>query len=213
MTNETITALEAEKQAAAIDAADPVTTVEELPAASLEDLEDLDFGTITQGERPGFKIIDDGLADWAVRKISEERAEYERLRDLGEQQIAAIQAKLDAAKRRYENGTAFLTSCLSRYFETVPHKKTKTTEKYRLISGTLTLKKGGLKATPDNEKLVPWLRSNGLEAFVKVKEEAAWGELKKKLSFVGDVAIVEETGEVVDGVTVTEAPDVFKVED
>lgn len=187
-------------------------SIEELPAVSLEELEQIDFGSIGQEERPRFKIEDDGLADWAVRKIAEERAEYERLKALGEEQIAAIEEKLAAAKRRYENGTAYLTTCLARFFDTVPHKKTKTTEKYRLLSGTLTLKKGGVKAEADDETLVPWLRANGLGEFVKVKESAAWGDLKKKLTFVGGVATIEETGEIVEGVTVTEAPDAFKVE-
>ena len=41
-----------------------------------------------------------------------------------------------------ENGTSYLTSCLADFFATVPHKETKTTEKYRLLSGTLTFKKG-----------------------------------------------------------------------
>lgn len=158
---------------------------EELHTASLEELEQIDFGSIGQEER---------------------------LKALGEEQIAAIEEKLAAAKRRYENGTAYLTTCLARFFDTVPHKKTKTTEKYRLLSGTLTLKKGGIKAEADDETLVPWLKANGMGDFVKVKEAAAWSDLKKKLTFVGGVATIEETGEIVEGITVTEAPDAFKVE-
>lgn len=193
-------------------AAEQATEVSPLPAYVVDELEQMDLGSIDQSGRAPFQITDDGLADWAVRKILEERAEYERLKELGDQQIAAIMEKLDAAKRRYENATAFLTSCLSEYFETVPHKKTKTTEKYRLLSGSLTLKKGGIKATADDEKLVPWLRANGLGDLVKVEESAKWGDLKKMLTFAGGVAMLEETGEIVEGVNVTEAPDVFKVE-
>lgn len=181
-------------------------------AASIEDLENFDFGTV---EDPGFKVFritDDLCADWAVRKIMAERAEYERLKEIAEQQIAAIEEKLEAAKRRYENGTGFLTSCLEGYFKTVPHKSTKTTEKYRLLSGTLTLKKGGVKTQTDDEVLVPWLKANGYGDLVKVTESAMWGDLKKKLTFAGGVATVEETGEIVEGVTITEAPDTFKVE-
>lgn len=187
-------------------------TAEELPAASLEELEQLDVSAIAPDERPPFRITDDRCADWAVRKIAEERAEYERLKELADEQIAAIQDKVDAAKRRFENGTAFLTSCLSDYFRLVPHKATKTTEKYRLLSGTLVLKKGGTKATTDDEKLVTWLKANGYADLVKVEESAKWGELKKKLTFAGTVATITETGEIVEGVTAYEAPDTFTVD-
>lgn len=181
-------------------------------AATLDELEQIDVGSIEPGYRPPFQITDDGCADWAVRKITDERAEYERLKALGEQQIAAITEKIEAARRRCENGTAFLTSCLNEYFRTVPHKCTKTTEKYRLLSGTLTLKKGGSKMVADDDKLVPWLRENGYDDFVKVAESAAWGEFKKKLAITDGYITIAESGEIVEGVTLTETPDTFKVE-
>lgn len=180
--------------------------------ATIEELEQLDFSAIEAEATPYFRITDDGCADWAVRKILEERAEYERLRALADEQIAAIETKAEAAKRRYENGTAYLTARLADFFQTVPHKKTKTTEKYRLLNGTLTMKKGGIKAEADDATLVPWLKANGLGDYVKTKETAAWGDLKKMLTFAGGVATIEETGEIVEGVTVTETPDTFKVE-
>ena len=111
-----------------------------------------------------------------------------------------------------ENGTAYLTSCLADFFRTVPHKATKTTEKYRLLSGTLTLKKGGVKTKQDDEKLVAWLRANGYGDLVKVEESAKWGELKKLLTFTGEIAAITETGEIVDGVTAYMAPDTFSVD-
>lgn len=211
MSDKTNAALAAEQNNPA-EVAETLVPAEELPAASVEELEQFDLGAIVQEERPPFRITDDRCADWAVRKIAEERAEYERLKALADEQVAAIAEKVDAAKRRFESGTAFLTSCLSDFFRTVPHKTTKTTEKYRLLSGTLVLKKGGTKSTTNDEKLVPWLRANGYEDLVKVEETAKWGELKKKLTFAGAVATITETGEIVDGVTAFEAPDTFTVD-
>lgn len=196
-------------------AADPTVAeapAEDLPAATLEDLEQLDVGAIEPEERPPFRITDDRCADWAVRKIAEERQELDRLTELGQQQIEEINQKIEAAKRRFENGTAFLTSCLADYFNTVPHKSTKTTEKYRLLSGTLVLKRGAPKPEHDDEKLVAWLKANGYENMVKVKEAPEWGELKKMLDFTGTVASIKDTGEIVEGVTVMETPDTFKVD-
>lgn len=157
-------------------------------------------------------ITDDRCADWAIRKIAEERSEYNRLKELADQQKAAIEEKVEAARRRMENGTAFLTSCLADFFNTVPHKTTKTTEKYRLLSGTLTLKKGTVKVTVDDSKLVPWLRENGYGDLVKVEESAKWGELKKLLAYTGEIATIQSTGEIVEGVTAYETPATFTVD-
>ncbi|MBQ8926083.1 MAG: host-nuclease inhibitor Gam family protein, partial [Clostridia bacterium] len=85
-------------------------------------------------------------------------------------------------------------------------------EKYRLLSGTLTLKYGGIDAKRDDTALVPFLRETGHEELVKVKEEVAWGELKKLLTFAGDTAIMTDTGEVVPGLTITTKPDTFNVD-
>lgn len=203
MSDKTTAAIAAEQQAAAAEA-----PAEVLPAVTLDELEQVDLGTVEQGERAPFRIT----ADWAIRKIAEERSEYNRLKDLADQQKAAIEEKVEAARRRMENGTAFLTSCLADFFNTVPHKTTKTTEKYRLLSGTLTLKKGTVKATVDDAKLVPWLRENGYGDLVKVEESAKWGELKKLLAYTGEIATIQSTGEIVEGVTAYETPATFTVD-
>lgn len=178
-----------------------------------EEMEQIGLDAATEHGSPvRFCITNDSCADWAVRKINEEKAEFDRLKELATQQIAEITEKVEAARKRFENGTSYLAGCLHDYFQTVPHKTTKTTEKYRLLSGTLTLKKGGIKTTVNDEALVPWLRANGLDDFVKVKETAAWGDLKKRLTFTDGVAMIEDTGEIVEGVTVETAPDTFTVE-
>ena len=61
----------------------------------------------------------------SIRKIADERSEYDRLKALADEQIAAINEKVAAARKRMENGTSYLTSCLADFFATVPHKETK----------------------------------------------------------------------------------------
>ena len=180
MSDKTTAALAAEQADA------EATTTQEaelLPAATLDELEQVDLGTVAEGERAPFRITDDRCADWAIRKIADERSEYDRLKALADEQIAAINEKVAAARKRMENGTSYLTSCLADFFATVPHKETKTTEKYRLLSGTLTFKKGTTKTKLDETKLVPWLKANGYGELVKVEESTRWADLKKLLSY------------------------------
>lgn len=159
-----------------------------------------------------WSITDDGCADWALKKIKTEKDELDRITALAEQEIARLKEQVEKAQRRYEQNTAFLTSMLEQFFDTVEHKKTKTgTESYRLLHGQLVRKPGGFKPEPDHEKLVAWLRQNGYENLVKVEESARWGDLKKQITFTGTIATITETGEIVEGVNVTETAPAFSV--
>lgn len=151
------------------------------------------------------------MADWAVRKIAEERSDYERLKELAETQIAKIQEKIEAEKARAERRTAFLTSCLAQYFGTVEHKKTKTQETYKLLSGTLVLKKGGVTQKYDKDELLDYLAAEGMDDYIKTTQEPKWGEFKKLLTFQDGNAILTETGEMIECIHVEEKPDTFDI--
>lgn len=194
-------------------------TPEQAPAVTLEELEAMDMSAFGEpeaeaedGPRPVWRITDDGCADWAVQKIAEERAELSRIRELAEAQIARIEEKVAAAERRCENGTRFLTGKLAEYFETVPHKTTKTKASYRLLSGTLTRKFGGQQMKQDDEALVKFLKASGNLDFIKTEEKPKWGDYKKRLKIMGGSVVDTETGEIVEGVQLIEKPDTFTVD-
>ena len=199
---------------------DNIITPEEIAEATpvmLDELESIDMNMFNadiaepEGNQP-WRIADDSAADWAVQKIAEERAELARIEALAAEQIARINEKVEAARRRCENGTAFLTSKLAQFFETVPHKETKTKHSYRLLSGTLAKKLGGPTMEKDDAKLLEHLRSSGNSQYIQQTEKPMWGEYKKRLEIQGGLVIDKETGEIVEGVTVKEKPDTFAVE-
>lgn len=187
------------------------------PAVTLDELEGMDDALWTQDEaedapRPAWRITDDGCADWACRKIAEEKAEFDRIRELADAQIQKIEEKVAAAERRFQNGTRFLTGKLAEYFETVPHKTTKTKASYRLLSGTLTRKFGGTTMKQDDEKLVQFLKDSGQLEFIKTEEKPRWGDFKKRLEIIGGSVVDKETGEIVEAVQIIEKPDTFTVD-
>ena len=188
----------------------------EIHGVTLDELEGLDMSVFYADEYSGafteWRITDDGCADWAVAKIAEERAELARIQALAEEQIDRITAKVQAAEKRCENGTAYLTSKLAEYFGTVPHKKTKTTESYRLLSGTLKMKLGGVSMKQDDEKLLEYLKASGNTDMIKTTEAPKWGEFKKRLEIIGGAVVGGTTGEIVEGVEVIEKPDTFTVD-
>lgn len=160
----------------------------------------------------GFTILDDKTADWAIRAIAKEKAEYDRLQALADAQIEEIKARAEAEKKRYENATEYLKGKLLEYFQTVEHKQTKTTEKYKLLSGTLTLKKAAQTMEPDKPALADWCIENGYTDLVKTEISPKWAEIKKKLEIKGNNVVVTETGEVIACVKVVEKPGEFDID-
>lgn len=163
-------------------------------------------------ETPDLPITDDYTADLAIKRVKECRAEYYQLRELCEQEIERIRIRIDEAKHRCEAYTNALEQKLCEYFALVPHAKTKTAEKYRLSSGTLALKYGGQKFEKDETALLAWLKKSGYTDYIKIAESSAWAELKKEISVIDGSVIITDTGEAVDGITVTRIPDRFSVE-
>lgn len=164
-----------------------------------------------EAERKGFSINDDATADWALRKIKEENAEYERLTLIACEQIAEINLKIKHLEEAAERKTAFLKGCLAEYFKTVPHKTTKTQESYKLLNGSLVMKLGSQTMVKNDAELVEYFRQNGMSEYIKVKEEPKWAEFKKNLSIVDGKVVDTTTGEIVDVVRVEEVPGTFDV--
>lgn len=170
-----------------------------------------DVAGTTEEQREAFRITNDNEADWAVRKIKESKAEYDRINEIAAKQIQRVGEALEAAGKRHQNNTAFLTGKLREYFQTVPHKETKTQEQYQLLSGKLvwTLPKQTIQH--DDAALLDFLKTSGRTEYIKTTEAPAWGEYKKALAIEGAQVIDTETGEIVPGLTVSETEAKFEV--
>jgi hypothetical protein len=160
-----------------------------------------------------FVIDNDQKADWALRKIKEERSELERLSNLAEEEKAEIDFRLDVARKQCEHETGFLLEQLGAYFDTVPHRKTKTQEQYRLLSGSLVRKIGTIDYQKDEEKLAAWMQANGYSDMVATVVKPKWAGFKRLLCADPDTGVVTvaETGELVEGITAQRKPDTFDV--
>lgn len=148
--------------------------------------------------RDGFIVTDDSGAAWCVKKIREAEAECQKMLDWYQSQIDKALAKRDATIER-------MRAYLMDYAETVPMKETKTQFSYAIPGGKMVRKKAGTKYEHDDAVLLKALKESGRDEYIKTvtTEKVAWKELKKEL---------EETGELLDGVTVVEVPEEFVVQ-
>lgn len=159
-----------------------------------------------EGIKAAFLIDDDSKADWALRKIAEAQADTAKWADYYANQTEKIKAQNNQI-------VAYFTSALEQYFDTVPHRTTKTQESYGLPSGKLVRKAQQPAYERDADALLSWAKTSFPEA-IKVKEEASWTDIKNRIGKVmpDGSAVDKETGEIIDGVTVVERDPVFKVE-
>lgn len=151
-----------------------------------------------------FRIDTDAKAEWALKKIAEARADRDRWVAWYTDKIAEIKAQTDFDTMNLEN-------MLAEYFATVPHKKTKTQESYKLPGGKLVLKTQNPEFKRDDGKVIEWLKKNNMPQFVKIEETLAWKELKDATA-VFEGHIVTEDGEIVPGIDVVDREAKFVVE-
>ena len=151
-----------------------------------------------------FRVKDDASAEWCLEKIKEAKADVQKWSEFYADQMRKVKEAADSS-------IAYFEAKLEEYFESVPHKATKTQESYTLPSGKLVRKQRPPQFDTNDEALVPWLEQNFMGQLVKVRKTADWAALKKVVKVDGD-HVVTDDGEIVPGVTVTARPDEFKVE-
>ena len=159
---------------------------------------------LLMAETDGFVIDTDAKAEWALTKIREARADRDKW-------VEWYKAKIEEITEQTDFDTMNLERMLAEYFATVPHKKTKTQESYKLPGGKLLLKTQNPEYTRDDKAVIEWAKANGFGQFVKVEEKLAWQELKDATA-VFEGHIVTEDGEIVPGVEVTNREAKFVVE-
>jgi hypothetical protein len=125
------------------------------------------------------------------------------------------EVQMEKVNQAADNAVQYFTARLEEYFNSVPHKATKTTESYSLPGGKLVQKKQQPEYKTDDAELLQWLKDNFMYDFIKTKtvESADWAGLKKIVTVTPDGGhVATDDGEIIPGVTVTQRPDVFKVE-
>lgn len=160
-----------------------------------------------------WQIQSDLTADKMLKTIKRRQGDRDRLIKLAEDEIAELQKKIEAINSRYESSVGWIKTKLFDYFNRVSHKETKTQETYKLLNGSLVLKKESQKMSPDKVKLLDYCKNNNMSEFIKVKEEVDWATYKKECQIVDGQVINNQTGEVIpaDIIAVEDVPGEFGI--
>jgi len=155
-------------------------------------------------ENDSFVIDTDAKAEWALQKIREARADRDRF-------VKWYTDKIKEIKEQCDFNTMNLERMLKEYFDSVPHRETKTQSIYDLPSGKLFVKNQNQEYKHDDKTVIDWLKKNGGNQFIEVEESLKWGDLKKAGAVVGG-KMFDENGEEIPGIEVINKDPVFCVE-
>lgn len=189
-----------------------MASMEKLNAAAAAFFEELEQMELEGEQKEGFRIENDNAAEWALERIREMTEDADRLKRM----ITAKRDELDAQEAqinsRLEGQTKYLKGLLEGYFRSgLKTKSTKTQDSYKLLSGTLVMKKPSYGYLRDEKALIQWAHGAGREEYVETTEKLKWADLKKNLVFDEDTVYDADTGAIVDGITAMKEPEKFEV--
>ena len=174
--------------------------------------EDLEVESIEEG------FVVDGLEklSWVMRKVAYYQKEIDEVNALSELEIERINKWKEKKLQELESSKNFLSNKAFDYHEKVlmqdPKKKSISTPYGKVKS---TTRKPSVEKV-NEEELKAYVRVNKpylLE--VQQLEKLNWADLKKQLNIVevdGNVMVLDEDGQVVNGVSVKQGETTFKVE-
>lgn len=155
-------------------------------------------------EKEQFKVTNIDQANWCLRKISVLKKKQIENEQLAKAEIERIEKWLKKENEQLENSIKFFEVLLEEYAKEQREKDAK----FKLSTpyGKLSFRKQQPKWNYDEETLLNFLKSAGRTEFIRIKEEVNKAELKKKLKIAGEL-VVDENGEIIEGITIEEQPD------
>lgn len=153
-------------------------------------------------ERERFRLTDENMANWALRKVAKARAEYEEAAKVAEAEVKRIDDWLNSRKRDLERTEEFFGGLLTGYY--LPqHMENPRQKTFKLPAGQVQIRAQQPDYVRDEAKLIAWLKGNDMAGYVEIVEKLRWGDLKKQLKQLGD-KMLSPDGEVVDGILVVD---------
>ena len=167
-------------------------------------------------EKERFTVTDEASAEWCLEKL-EENAKARALIEEQYQRMIARHEKWRAdALAEIDGSDAHLKGLLEPWAtEKIADGKKKSV---KLPSGVIGFRAGGKTWKMGDEKIeatTPALLSfvkQDDDSFVKVQESVRWGDYKKTLRVMEDGRVVSATGQIIEGMTVTQGAPSFYVE-
>ena len=158
----------------------------------------------------GFTVKDDSTANWALRKIAEYKSKQAEVNALAAAEMDKIEQWAKLENERHQNQIDYFTSLLSVY----AMEKKENDPKFKTMSlpnGKLQFRKQQPKWEYDESTVLKTLKKSGMNDFIKTKESLDKDAIKKAFEVANGKVICPDTGQLIEGITVTEQGETFGV--
>ena len=163
-----------------------------------------------------FTVTDESSAEWAMEKLEENTKARALIEEQYQRMIARHEAWREDALKELDESDAYFYGLLRPWAEEKLAGGKK--KSVKLPSGTVgfragtgTYKFGEDKVTATNAELLAFVKNDDA-SFIKVEESVRWGDYKKTLTVMEDGRVVSASGQIIEGMTVTQGAPSFYVE-
>lgn len=161
-------------------------------------------------ENESFAVMDEKQANWALRKIKQYKDQIDQNNALADAEIEKIERWNNQEREKAQQNIDSFQALLADY-AMEKRKEDPGFKSIKLPNGRIGFRKRQPKWDYDNEKVIKALEDAKLKDLIRVKKEPIKTDIKKAFNAIGGKVINPKTGEVVEGITVTEQPDNFNV--
>jgi hypothetical protein len=159
----------------------------------------------------GFKVTDDFKADWALRKFRAFQQRIHLNEELAEKEIKRIKEWLQQENLKVVQKQEFFEAHLLDY--AIRERNEHDRKTISLPNGKVSTRvTNDLPIVEDKAEFIKWSQANNHEEHLKNEIKIDLAELKKHVSVQGEKVIWEDTGEIVQGVSVKEGKLSLKIE-
>lgn len=154
-----------------------------------------------QEERQRFSVTDLESLTWVMRKLAAIEAKKVEVNKVADAEKYRIEAYRTRELEKLQNDTEYFNSLVSEY---AAHRRAidPKFKSEKTPYGSLSFKKQQPKWNYDDEKLVSWLESNGVNELIRIKKEPVKTEIKKLFIPTESGVVVDPDGQQVEGITV-----------
>lgn len=165
---------------------------------TLPDLPD-DIDEMPEEQRERFRVNDDSAAVWAMRKLAAIQAKQRELTRIADREVQRITEWIEAETKPLERRAAFFEGLLVDYGRR--QRMDEGRKSINLPHGKITTRAGADKWHIAADQTLEWLKANGMESLIRVKEEPALSLIKDAMQ-VSEGRAIAPTGEVVPGIVI-----------
>lgn len=165
---------------------------------------------LIEKERQQFKITDLASLTWAMRKLKAIEQKKEEVNAVADQEIEHIEQYRKSELNKLAGSEEFFKSLIHEY---AIRKRTEDPmfKSQKTPYGSIGFRKQQPKWHYDDNKIISYLKQNGLDGFLRIKEELDKKEIKNTFRVAEDGRVIDPNGQVVEGIKIEFLPEKLDV--